>query len=145
MESMNAFPTALSDTLRRRTRHLHLYQRCHHKLHTARDGQDRIYIYIYIYVYIFTHTHVYMVNVRHFWQRNHRAYGHVRYKYTVLANPTHSSVCCCLYPASRVGQNHMCTPYMTVCLVISLPKTPYIYRIYVCMHGFGQPYLLSSS
>jgi hypothetical protein len=104
-----------------------------------------IYIYIYIYLYIFTHTHVYMVNVRHFWQRNHRAYGHVRYKYTVLANPTHSSVCCCLYPASRVGQNHMCTPYMTVCLVISLPKTPYIYRIYVCMHGFGQPYLLSSS
>jgi len=31
----------------------------------------------------------------------------------------------------RVGQNRIYTPYMTVCLVISLPKTPYIHRIFM--------------
>ena len=40
----------------------------------------------------------------------------------------------------RVGQNRIFTLYMTVCMVISLPKLPYIHRIYVYMHGFGQPY-----
>jgi hypothetical protein len=29
----------------------------------------------------------------------------------------------------RVGQNRIYTPYMTVYLVISLPKIPYIHRI----------------
>jgi len=40
----------------------------------------------------------------------------------------------------RVSQNHMCTPYMTVCMVISLLKMPYLHRIYVRVYGFGQPY-----
>ena len=31
----------------------------------------------------------------------------------------------------RVGQNRIYTPYMTVCMVISLPKTPYIHRMYL--------------
>ena len=30
----------------------------------------------------------------------------------------------------RVGMNCIYTPYMIVCMVISLPKIPYIYRIY---------------
>jgi hypothetical protein len=30
----------------------------------------------------------------------------------------------------RVGQNRIYAPYMTVYLVISLPKTPYTHRIY---------------
>jgi hypothetical protein len=38
-----------------------------------------------------------------------------------------------------VGQDRICTPYMTVCMVISLLKIPYIHCIYICMHGFGQP------
>jgi len=34
----------------------------------------------------------------------------------------------------RVGQNRIYTPYMTVCMVISLPKMPYIHRnTYKCM------------
>jgi len=37
----------------------------------------------------------------------------------------------------RVGQNHLYvhiyTPYMTVYLVISLPKLPYIHRIYMVL------------
>ena len=33
----------------------------------------------------------------------------------------------------RVGQNRIYTPYMTVYLVISLPKMPYINRIYIYM------------
>jgi hypothetical protein len=33
----------------------------------------------------------------------------------------------------RVGQNRIYTPYMTVYLVISLPKTPYIHRIYMVL------------
>jgi hypothetical protein len=34
---------------------------------------------------------------------------------------------------SRVGQNRVCTPYMTVLLAISLPKVPYIHRIYMVL------------
>jgi len=41
----------------------------------------------------------------------------------------------------RVGQNRICTSYMTVCMVIFLLKLPYIHRIYICMYGFGQPYV----
>ena len=33
----------------------------------------------------------------------------------------------------RVGQNCIYTPYMTVYLVISLPKIPYIHRIYMVL------------
>ena len=32
---------------------------------------------------------------------------------------------------ARVGQNRIYTPCMTVTLVISLPKTPYLHRIYM--------------
>ena len=39
---------------------------------------------------------------------------------------------------NRVGQNRIYTPYMTVYFVISLPKSPYIHRKYIC--GSGQPY-----
>jgi hypothetical protein len=41
-----------------------------------------------------------------------------------------------LYHKNRIGQNRIYTPYMTVYLLISLPKLPYIY-------GFGQPYTKS--
>jgi len=50
---------------------------------------------------------------------------------------------------SRVGQNRIYTPYMTVYLVISLPKIPYIHRIYMvltnptyvsgCMRAMNSP------
>jgi hypothetical protein len=33
----------------------------------------------------------------------------------------------------RVGQNRVYTPYMTVALMISLPKIPYIHRIYMVL------------
>jgi len=33
----------------------------------------------------------------------------------------------------RVGQNRIYTPYMTVYLVISLPKLPYVNRIYMAL------------
>ena len=33
----------------------------------------------------------------------------------------------------RVGRNRIYTPYMTVYLVISLPKTPHIHRIYMVL------------
>jgi len=36
-------------------------------------------------------------------------------------------------PISRVGQKPRLTPYMTVYLVISLPKIPYIHRIYMVL------------
>jgi len=38
---------------------------------------------------------------------------------------------------SRVDQNRIYTPYMTVYLVIFLPKVLYIHRIYI--YGSGQP------
>ena len=34
---------------------------------------------------------------------------------------------------SRVGQNRIYTPYLTVYLVISLPKIPYVHRIYMVL------------
>ena len=33
----------------------------------------------------------------------------------------------------RIGQNRIYAPYITVCLVVSLPKIPYIHRIYVVL------------
>jgi len=33
----------------------------------------------------------------------------------------------------RVGQNRIYTPYMTVYLAISLPKIPYMHRIYMVL------------
>jgi len=33
----------------------------------------------------------------------------------------------------RVGQNRIYTPYMTVHMVISLPKIPYTHRIYMVL------------
>jgi hypothetical protein len=33
----------------------------------------------------------------------------------------------------RVGQNRVYTPYMTVYLMISLPKVPYTHRIYMVL------------
>jgi len=39
---------------------------------------------------------------------------------------------------SRVGQNHVYSPHMTVYLVMPLPKTLYIYCIGI--YGSGQPY-----
>jgi len=42
----------------------------------------------------------------------------------------------------RVGQNRIYTPYMTVYLVLSLPKIPYINRIYMVLAN--STYLLSS-
>jgi hypothetical protein len=41
----------------------------------------------------------------------------------------------------RVGQNRISGPYMTVCMVISLLKIPYVHRIYICMYGSDQPYI----
>jgi hypothetical protein len=37
------------------------------------------------------------------------------------------------YIIGRVGQNRIYTPYMTVYLVIFLPKLPYIHRIYMVL------------
>jgi len=34
-------------------------------------------------------SHIYMVYIRHLWQGNHQAYGHIRCIYTVLANPSY--------------------------------------------------------
>ena len=42
----------------------------------------------------------------------------------------------------KVGQNRIYTPYMTVYLVISQPKIPYIHRIYMVM---ANPTHVSSS
>jgi hypothetical protein len=45
----------------------------------------------------------------------------------------------------RVGQNRIYTPYMTVCMVISLPKILHIHCIYLKMYGSGQPYIFPLS
>jgi len=39
----------------------------------------------------------------------------------------------------RVGQNRISAPYMTVRMVISLLKIPYVHRIYLYINGSGQP------
>jgi hypothetical protein len=46
-----------------------------------------------------------------------------------------------LLQMSRVGQNRINTPYMTVYLVISLPKIPYTHRIYMVLaNPTNEPY-----
>jgi len=53
-------------------------------------------------------------------------------------SPSHSNcfrLQSCMY---RVGQKRIYPLYMTVYLVISLPKLPYIHRIYI--YGSGRPY-----
>ena len=34
-------------------------------------------------------NHIYTVFIRYFWQGIHQKYGHVQWKYTVLANPSY--------------------------------------------------------
>jgi len=62
-----------------------------------------------------------------------------------MAFKYHSIIC--VFRIYRVGQNRVYTPYMTVYLVISLPKysinTVYIY-IYIYMVLAGQPYVLNA-
>jgi len=42
------------------------------------------------------------------------------------------------YNITRVGHNRIYTMYMTVHFVISLPKIPYIHRIYIrCVYIYG--------
>jgi hypothetical protein len=43
----------------------------------------------------------------------------------------------CTSRMHRVGQNRIYTPYMTVYLVISLPKIPYIHRIYMVLNSWA--------
>jgi len=38
---------------------------------------------------------------------------------------------------TRAGQNHILTPYMTINLVVSLPKTPYTHRIHMVLANPG--------
>jgi len=38
----------------------------------------------------------------------------------------------------RVGQKRVYTPYMTVCMVISLLKIPYVHRIYIYIYGWPE-------
>ena len=37
-----------------------------------------------------------------------------------------------------VGQKRVYTPYMTVCMVISLLKIPYVHRIYIYIYGWPE-------
>jgi len=74
------------------------------------------------------------VYIRHFKQGNHHTYGHIQCVYirfwpTLLVcdkRRLRNDMC-------RVGQNCIYAPYMTVYLVISLPKIPYIHRIYMVL------------
>ena len=61
------------------------------------------------------------MHIQYFWQRNYHVYCHI---------PGHIW---CIYHIYRVGQNRIYTPYMTVYLVISLPKIPYVHRVYIVL------------
>jgi len=51
---------------------------------------------------------------------------HIPYMYTIYVHRTRRYI-------YRVGQNRIYTPYMTVYFVMSLPKIPYIHRIYMVL------------
>jgi hypothetical protein len=40
---------------------------------------------------------------------------------------------------TRVGQNRIYTPHVTLCMVISLLKKPYVHRLYLKIYGSGNP------
>ena len=52
---------------------------------------------------------------------------------TLSALPVDVLPCCVKCHMHRVGQNRLYTPYLTVYLVISLPKTLYTHRIYMVL------------
>jgi hypothetical protein len=56
---------------------------------------------------------------------------HLRWQQLPLNKPQVIVTCWSLL--CRVGQNHIYTPYLTVHLVICLPKKPYTHRIYMVM------------
>jgi len=63
----------------------------------------------------------------------HVMYGHVPCIHTLLLLLHQALQCACRYTFFRVGQNRIYTPYMTVHLVISLPKIPYVHRIHMVL------------
>jgi hypothetical protein len=93
-----------------------------------------IYIYGVYTVYfgrdITEYTVIYGVYIR-FWPTLHTFYVHI-FSMTACSvefgGKAHSGT---IQIMTRVGQNRIYTPYMTVCMVISLPKTPYVHRAYL--------------
>jgi len=100
------------------------------------------------------------LDIRHFWQGNHRVYGHIRSVYTVLANPTYAAHDClglrsyvCLTYLSRVGQNihkHATECYRIFYEVpakdtvrIRLARTIYIYGVYTVFLAGKSPSIRS--
>ena len=72
-----------------------------------------------------THTHKHTQAKQHTRSLLQRKYAQALH--LVLTRHCHHR----LLHTSRVGQNRIFTPYMTVCLVNTLHKIPYIHRIYI--------------
>jgi hypothetical protein len=108
-----------------------------------------------------------MVYIRYFWQENCHTYVHIQCEYTVLANPkqihklrhkrkrvwnlqtSHASLLLtptlavqCAY-VFTVGHNRIYATYMTINLMISLPKMPQIRHVCVCVCGSVQTLCVS--
>jgi len=72
-----------------------------------------------------THVNHFSYNVQHRWVTSRTTHvNHFTYNTCESLHVQH--IC-------RVGQNRIYTPYMTVYLMISLPKIPYIHRIYMVL------------
>jgi len=128
----------------------------HPATHNTRVGQNRIYtpymtVYLIISLQKLPYMHrIYMVlaNPNHFTSR-YTQYSclcrSVTQNPSSLAprpsKPTDIILLIILHPAThntRVGQNRIYTPYMTVYLVISLQKIPYMHRIYMVLANATQ-------
>ena len=92
-------------------------------------------------VHTLAHTHSHTQACRHPKSYNREACKSAHtHSHTHTHTLTHTHKHVCTEHVCRVGQNRIYTPYMTVYLVISLPKIPCILIIYyIC--GSGQPYM----
>jgi hypothetical protein len=94
-------------------------------------------------VHMNTHTHVHSHTAAAgsaWWHIGPGDYGFAVLHGRGFCRPTGALVQGPVCFMSRVGQNRMYIPYMTVCMMITLLNIPYIHPIYIYMYGSGQPY-----
>jgi hypothetical protein len=140
-----AGPNTHTITHRRTQTHMHacMHANTQARMHARKHMHACMHACMHANTHIFTHTYhtlylhvphvprtrtTYHVprttyHVPHVPRTTHTTFTHTRTAHTILSSPH-------LHSLSRIGQNHMYTTYMTIYLVIFLPKTPYSNHIY---------------
>ena len=134
---------------------MHLHTQTHTHTYTHMHTQTNTYMHAHTYIHAHIHTYIHTHTYRHI-RANIRTDIHIHHTETPARKMTFIHAHTCTLDANvvhgskgvllnlhaillltktwlirRVGQNGISTPYMTVCMVISLLKIPYVHRIYL--------------